>query len=270
MKKHLWHRVPAGLLLTSTFLYSGLAYSVENNNTTSTEGDGFTLLSGVPNENNWGLGVGLGFEKKPYTGADSNLSPFPLVYFDNKWIALFGNRIDLKIGKWENIKISLHGQYAFDDGYKESDAPILYGMQKRGGGFWVGPAAEWNTDFGTVSAKYLFAGNKGQKASLGFDREFEYGSFTFTPHTEIEWFNNKYVGYYYGVRPSEVQPGRDIYSGRSTYKISAGLRTNYSITPSQSVSLDATLSRLGSGISDSPLVDKTTIPQVTLGYFYRF
>ncbi|MFJ5490292.1 MipA/OmpV family protein [Pectobacterium carotovorum] len=270
MRKYFWRNVPTGLLLASTFLYSGLACSGGNNNT-SAEGDGLTLLSEMSNKTSWGLGIGVGFEKSPYTGEDSNVSPLPLVYFDSKWIELSGNRIDLKVGEWEKVKFSLHGQYAFDDGYKESDASILDGMKKRNSGFWVGPAAKWDIDFGTVSAKYLFAGNKGQKASLGFEREFAYGSnFTVTPHTEIEWLNSKYVDYYYGVRASEARPGRDIYGGTSTYKISAGLRADYSFTIHQSIILDATLYRLGGGISDSPLVDKATIPQVTLGYFYRF
>ncbi|MGB8666047.1 MAG: MipA/OmpV family protein [Serratia inhibens] len=270
MKGYFNCKLTAGVIITSSFLYCGTTLSAESNTLESADKNGFSRHDDTTNETDWGLGLGVGFEKKPYTGMDSDVSPFPLVYFNNKWIKVLGNRLELKAGEWDDIKLSLQGEYAFSDGYKASDAPILDGMKKRNGGFWVGPAVEWDTNLGTISAKYLLAGNNGQKAALGFTKAFHYGSFTFTPHTEIEWLNGKYVDYYYGVNYAETRPGRNIYNGSSTYNISAGLRSDYSFTSHQSMSLDASIIRLGSGITDSPLVDKTTIPQVTLSYLYRF
>ncbi|MCU5771637.1 MipA/OmpV family protein [Erwiniaceae bacterium BAC15a-03b] len=258
---------PTRLLLVSAFLYSGSLYAVSDS---AAQTSGFTLFSDQPNINHWGLGIGAKYEQSPYSDYGSEFSPLPLIYVENNWLRLFGNNLDVKAGQWDNLKFALHSEYAFGDGYKGSDATVLNDMQKRSGGFWVGPSVTWDTEIVTLYADYLFAGNKGQKAKLGAIRKFDYGDITIAPYADVAWLNDKYVDYYYGVRPAEARPGRDAYDGKSTYAFSAGLNVSYALTAHQSLSLDASVTRFGSGIDDSPLVDKTTIPQVTVGYLYHF
>lgn len=264
------HNLPALFTLASLLSFSAAASATTAQNNKLPRDEGFVLFSDIPNENHWGLGLGIAFSKSPYIGADSDISPFPVAYFDNKWMNLSGNSFDVKIGKWDNAKISLHTEYALGDGYEESDSWILNDMKKRKPGLWIGPKIEWNTDMVTITTQYLLAGNKGQKAVLGLNKEFSFGEFVFSPHTEVEWLSNKYVEYYYGVRDSEARPWRDKYEGTSTYRVSGGLRVDYAFTSNQKISFDVGVSHSGSGVSHSPLVDNSTIPEVKLGYFYRF
>lgn len=211
-----------------------------------------------------------GIEQAPYKGYGTRFTPIPLIFFENKWVHAFGTTLDLKIGKWNNVSMSLRGKYALGDGYKQSDAPILNGMQNRNGAFWYGPALSWHTAFGTLSGDFLAGGNKGEMASIDLRKSFEYGNFSIEPHVGAEWLGSKYVDYYYGVRPSEVRAGRPAYSGKSTYDMSVGARVDYQFTRHQIVILDVGASHLGSGITDSPLVGKRFIPQARIGYLYQF
>jgi outer membrane protein len=52
--------------------------------------------------------------------------------------------------------------------------------------------------------------------------------------------------------------------------VSAGVRMDYHITHHQMVLLNLGVSHLGSGITNSPLVGKKTIPEAMFGYLYQF
>lgn len=259
------------LAVASVCMYSGAALADEAKaESTEPDNSGFTVLSNATNVTHWGLGAGVGIESAPYKGDGTKFTPIPLFFFDDKWVHMLGTTADLKIGTWSNVSLALRGKFAIGDGYKQSDAPILNGMQNRNDAFWYGPSLAWRTAFGTLSGDFLLGGNKGEMANISFGKTFDYGHFSFEPHVDAEWLSRKYVDYYYGVRPSEAQTGRPEYAGTSTYNMSLGTRVDYKFTPHQSVILDIGVSHLGSGITDSPLVGKKFIPQAKIGYLYQF
>lgn len=271
MNKALRHGLPLLLAVISAVLHTSVARADGIVAEPATADDsGFTVLSNATNVTHWGLGVGVGYRQTPYRGDDTKYTPIPLIYFDDKWVHALGTTLDLKLGKWDGVAFTLRAQYALGDGYRQSNSPSLSGMQDRNGAFWYGPAFTWTTEFGTLSGDFLTSGNKGQKAGLDFGKTFAYGQFSIKPHVGTEWLSDKYVDYYYGVRPSEVQAGRNEYQGSSTYDVSLGLDFAYRITPQQMVTFSLGASHLGSGITDSPLVDKKFIPQARLGYLYQF
>ena len=251
-------------------LYSADSLADDHSVAAGPGNNGFTLTSDAPNITQWGLGAGVAYEESPYKGDGSQFSPIPVVYFEDKWIRFLGTTLDIKAGQWDGFQLSLRGRYALGEGYKGSDAPILNDMQTRDGAVWLGPAMAWDTEYGRLSGDFLTAGNKGLKAHLEFGKSFGFGQFSVEPHIGAEWLNSDNVDYYYGVRQSEARPGRSQYNGKSTYNVSAGARVDYQLSPRQRISLDMGVTRLGSGITDSPLVGRTYTPQARLGYLYQF
>ncbi|TKC88297.1 MipA/OmpV family protein [Trinickia terrae] len=259
------------LILAPVLLSSGTAWADgANADQPYADASGLTILSNATNVTHWGLGAGVSVEGSPYKHYGSKVSPVPLVSFDDKWVRLFGTTVDLKIGNWSGLSVALRGQFALFDGYKGSDAAILNGMQNRKGAFWYGPALAWRTAFGTLSGDYLLGGNKGERAKIEYGKSFELAAFSIEPHIGAQWLSNKYVDYYYGVRPSEVRAGRPQYNGTSTWNESVGARVTYKFTEHQRIIFDAGVSHLGSGITDSPLVGKRYIPEAMIVYFYQF
>nr|WP_254609839.1 MipA/OmpV family protein [Burkholderia lata] len=259
------------LLLAASFAFaSASAWADDGMISPDADNSGLTILNNATNVTHWGLGAGVGFAPSVYSGDSTRVLPFPLVYFDNKWVQAIGTTADLKIGSWSGVSVALRGQFSFFDGYKGSDAPILNGMENRRGAFWYGPALSWGTGFGTLSGTFLFGGNKGERAKIGFEKAFALGQFSITPHIGAEWLSNKYVDYYYGVRPSEARAGRAAYSAGSTVNVSAGTRIDYRPTKQQTIFLDVGVSRLGDAITDSPIVGRRFVPEARVGYMYRF
>lgn len=231
---------------------------------------GFAVLANTTNVTHWGLGAGVGIQSSPYRGYGSKVSPIPLLYFDDKWVHLLGTTVDLKVGKWYNVSVALRARFGLFDGYSQSDAPILNGMQDRKGAIWYGPALAWQTPYGTLTGDFLLGGNKGEQAKIEFGRKFRFDRFSIEPHIGAQWLSNKYVNYYYGVMPSEVRVGRPAYTGKSTWAFSVGSQVDYRLTQHQRLLLDVGVAHLGGGITDSPLVGKRYVPEARIGYLYQF
>ncbi|MGL6252623.1 MAG: MipA/OmpV family protein, partial [Billgrantia desiderata] len=153
-------------------------------------------------------------------------------------------------------------------------ASILNGMEKRRGGFWAGGVVEWSTSFIDVSAEWLadVSGNSnGQIVSLGLERTWRVGNrVLLTPHVGASWQDEKTVDYYFGVRESEARLDRPAYAGESAINIEAGVRGVYMFDKHHSVLLGAGVTGLADEIKDSPLVDRSTVNSIYLGYMYRF
>jgi outer membrane protein len=223
-------------------------------------------------EGQWGLGAAVGVERSPYKGYGNKTRALPLLMYNGRYFRFVGTTADLKLGSAGPVAFTLRARYA-DDGYDGSDAPILNGMEKRKGGFWAGASALWRNPYADLSLEWLAdaSGNSsGQTLKLQAEHRFKAGNFTLAPYLGVNWMNSNYVDYYFGVRQNEVTAQRAFYHGGSTANLVGGLRTDYRMTPSQSLFLDLRMTRYGSGITDSPLVDRSTSPAVRAGYLYRF
>ncbi len=221
----------------------------------------------------WAVGLGVATTQRPYAGDSSKTIPFPFVSYENDYFRIAGIGADLKLGAAGPLTFALRAKYAFADGYKSGDAPILAGMQDRKGSLWLGPAVQWKTDIAKLSFEVLgdvLGKSKGIEAKLGAEHDFRAGSFMFTPHVAAEFVDSKYVDYYYGVTASEATANRAAYEGKSTVNLEGGLRAAFMINPANSVFADAGAKALGKGITDSPLVDRKTTASFAVGYIYRF
>jgi outer membrane protein len=226
----------------------------------------------------WSLGLGVMSVQKPYAGIDRESKVLPLLRFENEYLEIFGPQIGVKLpslalGESQRLEFSLVGKYD-GSGYKADDAPILSGMSRRKGGFWAGAKVEWKNDVADLSAEWLADASghsKGQQFSLGLERTWHFGRhLMLTPRVAATWQDRKYVDYYFGVRDSEVAPGRPAYAGKSGTGAEVGLRAVYLFDRQHSVFVDAAVSSLPKAAKDSPLVDRSNDNRVLLGYTYRF
>lgn len=222
----------------------------------------------------WGLGVAAGFRKSLYKGISDNNTYLPLISYENNWVRLFGNTLDAKLPSLGAFDFSLRTKVALGEGYQASKSSYLTGMQARDGSIYLGGATTWNPGFAKLSLDYLHdvSGNsKGSQLKFGIERSFNFaGAWQLAPHAGVTELDSKYVDYYYGVKASEATADRPQYTGKSTTQTEFGVRLGYLITPRQRAFLDVGDTHFGSGISKSPLVDRTSAPTFLLGYFYAF
>ena len=219
----------------------------------------------------WGLGLGVGFDREAYRDFDDKASGLPLLMYENTYVSFFGTAFDVKLPSAGPVTFRLRARYA-GDGYEAKDSPFLSGMSERKGGVWVGGAATWRTGVATLAAEALTSTGdaEGKRFKLELNRGFRLGGFSVTPRIAANWYDEKYVDYYYGVRSGEARAGRPVYHGDSTTNIEVGARIGYALSARHQLFLDASTVKLGSTIKDSPLVDRSNKSSVKLGYLYNF
>ena len=131
----------------------------------------------------------------------------------------------------------------------------------------------WRTPAADLSAELLgdaSGHSKGNRFKIMAERRFQAGAFDLSPRVAAIRLDRKYVDYYYGVKAAEVQASRPFYSGEATVNLEAGLRIGYTLAPKQNLFLDLSATRLGAGIKDSPIVERSTQTGLRIGYLYRF
>jgi MipA family protein len=233
------------------------------------------VLTKGESASNWALGIGVAVQQQAYRGISNRVTPFPLVKYENSWVRVFGNTLDVKAPTFsDQFSVSLRASLDIGQGYKASDSRFLRGMHTRNGSIWIGPAATWRAPWFEVSADWdmdASGKSKGHQANLTLQRSFVITHrLDVTPHIGANWLDKKYVDYYYGVRPNEIRVNRPAYLGGSTINTQAGVRIGYNLTSHQHLLLDLSATMLGSKIKDSPLVHGKTEASVLFGYFYTF
>lgn len=221
----------------------------------------------------WGLGATVGQERQPYRDFDHKAQLLPLILFENRWVRVAGPSADLSLVRGTGWAAGLRLRYA-GEGYEADDSPALQGMAERKAGVWLGGSARWDLPWLTISGEVLGdAANdsQGLRASLGAERRINAGGgIDVTPRLVAHHLDRKYVEYYYGVTAAEARAARPAYAGSSTTNLEAGLRIGYALAPRQRLSLDVSSTRLGSGIKDSPLVDRSRQDSARISYLYLF
>ncbi|WP_240936458.1 MULTISPECIES: MipA/OmpV family protein [Hydrogenophaga] len=223
-------------------------------------------------ESRWGIGLGADVRQQPYRGVDNASTGIPLVYFENHWVRVMGPSAELKLPSAGPFAFRLKARYS-DEGYKPSDSAALAGMAEREDGIWLGGEVIWQTPYLNLSAELMgdaSSHSEGRQFRLQADRRFDFGAFSVTPRLAAIRLDREYVGYYHGVGAAEATAGRPAYGGEAATNVEAGLRVDYRLDAKQTVFLDLRSTRLGSAIADSPLVDRSRVSGVRVGYFYRF
>lgn len=88
----------------------------------------------------WGLGLAVMSERKPYRGVENKTRVLPAITFENRWVRLFGPGLELKLGQSGPVKFGLTADLP-EDGYKPGDSAFLAGMAERKSGLWLGARA---------------------------------------------------------------------------------------------------------------------------------
>lgn len=220
----------------------------------------------------WGLGIAVMSEISPYRDVDDKTEVWPLLTFENRWVRLFGPGIELKLGTSGPLSFGLTANYA-RDGYEANDSPVLAGMAERKASVWLGARVGLRSDIAEVTAEWSADGashSKGQQFKLGAEHRFALGDFGLTPRLSATWQDRKYVQYYYGVAENEARAGRAAYTPGSAINTEIGLRLDYRLAPQQILFADLGVNVLDSRIKNSPLVDRSSLPEVRAGWMHRF
>lgn len=226
----------------------------------------------APGGTQWGLGVAAMSELSPYRGVESKTRVVPVITFENRWVRFFGPSLELKLGQAGPARFSLLATYS-ETGFEPADSAALAGMAERRSGVWLGARAAVRTDWAQLSATWsadASGHSQGQKFSLTAERRFALGNIGLSPRLSAHWTDAKATRYHYGVEPGEATASRPAYRPGASVDTELGLRLDVRLAPQQMLFADLGVRSFGSAVTNSPLVDRRSLPEVRMGYLYRF
>jgi MipA family protein len=242
---------------------------------------GLVLASGVSAEalfpsitddrTRWGVGLGVLNEDEGYKGIGRETEAVPTLYVETERFRLFGPQAEYRILGDRHSAIKLRADYRFD-GFKAEDGEVFGGMSERKGSIFLGVAGRHAAPWGELSFDLVKAttASKGMRGGITYSYPFRSGALTIAPKLGLEYFDRKFVGYYYGVRASEATAARPAYEGKSSVNLDVGVDMHYQIGAAHTLLSSIKYRRFGSAIEGSPLIAKSGSPRLTLGYLYRF
>jgi MipA family protein len=220
----------------------------------------------------WGAGLLVSGEVSPYRGVGNQWKVWPLLQFENARVRLAGPSLDLKLHDQGALALALRARYA-DTGYEASDSASLAGMAERKNSIWLGAKVDWRDPAVQLSAEWLADASghsKGQQLKLVAEHAMQVGVVGVVPRLGMVWQDRKYVDYHFGVSATEALAGRPAYAGKAALSTEVGVRVLHRLAPQQSVFMDLSATALGSSIKDSPLVDRSWVSALRVGYVYSF
>lgn len=129
----------------------------------------------------------------------------------------------------------------------------------------------WSVHFELKHYREIFSDYGGPTTELraSLPREHPWG--WFVPSVTLIANSAEHNRYYYGVSAAEaaVNPGLEPYAPGSSLNVKARMSTGYAISERWLLSVSLNHEWLGSGISDSPIVDKRSVWSGTVGIAYN-
>lgn len=181
-----------------------------------------------------------------------------LRYEDWAYASLRGGGVWLIQSVDRSLRLGLGA--SIHSGYNPYHEANLAGMDRRRSSIDASLNASWRTSLVDVGLSYahdVSNASNGDIASLRVSHGFSIGPrLRLTPNIAARRESSKVVDYYYGVRQDEILPDRPAYQGRETTNIVAGLSADYRLTKSWSLLGDVRTTHFGSGVTDSPIVER--------------
>jgi MipA family protein len=220
----------------------------------------------------WSVGIGSFSKTSAYADAKGTVTVLPLLGYDNGVVKWQGPTLDVALPVPKPYAFSLHARYQ-DDGYSADDSIALAGMEPRKASVWLGVAGGARVGPVNLTGQWMadaLGNSKGQQLRLGVATLVPAGKWFVSPRLALVWQDAKTVDYYYGVKAHEVTASRKAFSGEAATSVELGVAVVYAFDSQHAVVADLSTTRLPSGITDSPLVSRSQVHKLRLGYAYRF
>jgi outer membrane protein len=266
----------ANTLAVIAMLMSPLAYAEDEYNELDLTYPSIATQGEAPTKNWRGmLGAGVLVMQPPIEDTRTYALPLLAVTYRDTVYFHFG-QAGVYVFKSEDRLARLALALKARRGYDPSDYPGLTGMQKRDTSIEAGLSGVWLTTSPLLIISYGYFSDvsdttNGDSAQFGLAHPVRLTQdWQLIPSVGAQWLSSKVVNYYYGVMPSEATPSRPAYSGTASSNVRVGLMLHYRASRDWSLFGGVSYTRLGSGVSDSPIVIHDAVSALLVGGAWRF
>lgn len=245
----------------SVFAQSGKADSPEAEAKTTGEEQLKPPAPGAQSGGQFSLAIGAGMivSPRPYVGADARIFPIPSIELEYKGWFFRGIRGGYDIIQTERFTASLYAQARFS-GLESDSSPFLLGMEDRKKSMDAGIEFSYRGRPVGFRVNYLgdvLGRNNGQEATLLVTSGIPLGGRgVVIGGIGPRWLSENHVSYYYGVLENEATPSRPAYAGKATYNLDINITSIINLSSNWRWLAIVNREGFGSGIKNSPIVDR--------------
>lgn len=223
------------------------------------------------------LGAAYITGNSPYKDYDRQWMVAPLVSYDNDLFYIHNLSAGLRFFNSGDLKLSVFLAYDptnFDNG--DTSDRRLRRLDNRREGLLAGLGGQWNAPVGHLAlslAGDISGHSQGWLGRLAYSYSLDFGRFEFVPQLGTYWASGSYNDYYYGVSQREsVKSGLAAYEADSAFSPFLGLTINVELDEEEhwEIFWRGEAVSLPSTIKDSPMVDRSSTYNMSVGLTYTF
>lgn len=235
-----------------------------------------TSTQAVANEATWSVGAMAAFSPQPYKDTDTETLVVPSFGYDSDHFYVKGLTAGARLAPKEsthNLIFSLtYDPRRFDP--DDSDDPQLKLLDKRDASVVAALAYRYRSPYGNLTAlvgEGVTKDRDGLYGEVSWGYEFKQERWTITPNVGYSYNSSDLNQHLYGISASEAaRSGLDKFDADSAGQYFMGLNGYFMITGNIQVIGGIRYSNLDDEISDSPMVDQSTVTTGYLGINYIF
>ena len=227
-------------------------------------------------QESYSVGIGLGYQQKPYVGDNSNWIPVPHFEYQNGNLFIKGLKAGLYLFNTPTTKFDAHLRYQ-SLSFKPSDSHgALTGLDRRKSTIELGVGFQhYFTNKVFVSTDIdadILGRSDGFNIDAGVGMVHQINDhFKVMPKIGGIWSSKDHNDYYYGVSHSEAnRTGISAYNPSSSFTPYIGVGTVVNATENLHIFGGAQFKFLPSEVKDSPMTDRSTLSNFAIGINYNF
>lgn len=223
-----------------------------------------------------GLNAGLSVMAlgSPYDLDDTAVKVLPSLIYDNDKVYARGSQLGGYLINNSENEVAAYFQpngYEFDP----DDAKGAFrGLDEREWSGMAGISYQRRIPYGAIKGQIetdIIGNSEGTLAKLSLATRYKTGDLTLYPSVGVEWANDTYNDYYFGVSEKEsIKTGIKQYDADSSISPYINLNATYDINKDWMLSLGQRVGYLADEQADSPMVDNRTNFRTTIGVLYKF
>lgn len=225
-------------------------------------------------DSRFGIGFTNSNTRRPFVGVGTQDASLLYLSYQYKRFYIEGLDTGFNLYKNNDVMIDVLGTPRFYE-VKPSFAKNgeLTGIDRTKPSYFGGLSAQYKADdlIYTFQVLHDLVESDGNEYVFQLSKAFEINdAFTLTPSAGLVHQDAALVDYYYGVQAHEVAIGRPQYNGQSSLNYNVTLNASWDMTKNIELLGQVKYEKLGSGITDSSIVDEDTLTFFTVGLVFRY
>lgn len=237
-----------------------------------------TSAFGSDGDANLGVGFTVSATTRPYNNPDTVLAALPYITASKNGFYINGLNVgyeltadpDPFVAPKPSLRIDILAVPRFL-GFKAEESPVLEGLDDRDYSIHAGVSLSLINlplNFNLQALTDVSNQSDGSELIGTISKTLAFNKLSLTPALSLNWQNSALVDHYFGVNASDATANRAEYNAGSTFNTAVSITAGYPITSKLNAFGAIRAERLGSEISNSPIVDEDTISSATIGFVY--